>query len=62
MTHSQLSHISDRQLLEWIYLMQIQILSKVNEIDNDDKVFGMNLAADLMGDMLGMMTPKSKQQ
>lgn len=62
MTHSQLSHISDRQLLEWIYLMQIQILSKVNEIDNDDKVFGMNLAADLMGDMLGIMVPKSKQQ
>ena len=47
--NKQLAKYTDRELLEWIYLMQIHILSKVNEIDNDDKQLGMNLAADLLG-------------
>lgn len=59
--NNTLSNISDRQLLEWIYLMQIQILSKVNEIDNDDKVFGMNLAADLMGNILDNYALKNRK-
>lgn len=47
-----LAHISDRELLEQIYLLLLQINTRVSEIDNDAKVFGMNLAADLMGTML----------
>lgn len=47
-----LVHMSDRELLEQIYLLLLQINVKVSEIDNDAKVFGMNLAADLMGTML----------
>ena len=47
-----LAHISDRELLEQIYLLLLQINTRVNEIDNDAKVFSMNLAADLMGTML----------
>lgn len=47
-----LAHISDRELLEQIYLLLFQINTRVSEIDNDAKVFGMNLAADLMGTML----------
>lgn len=47
-----LAHISDRELLEQIYLLLLQINTRVSEIDNDAKVFGMNLAADLIGTML----------
>lgn len=47
-----LAHISDRELLEQIYLLLLQINTRVSEIDNDAKVFGMNLAADLMGIIL----------
>lgn len=47
-----LAHISDRELLEQIYLLLLQINTRVSEIDNDAKVFGMNLAADLLGTML----------
>lgn len=54
-----LAKYTDRELLEWIYLLQIHILSKVNEIDKDDKQFGMNLAADLLGSMLYDAQPKN---
>lgn len=47
-----LVHMSDRELLEQIYLLLLQINVKVSEIDNDSKTFGMNLAADLLGTML----------
>ena len=47
-----LAHISDRELLEQIYLLLLQINTRVSETDNDAKVFGMNLAADLIGTML----------
>ena len=47
-----LAHISDRELLEQIYLLLLQINTRVSEIDNDAKVSGMNLAADLIGTML----------
>lgn len=47
-----LAHKTDRELLEQIYLLLIQVTAKVSEIDNDTKQFGMNLAADLVGSML----------
>lgn len=47
-----LVHMLDRELLEQIYLLLLQINVKVSEIDNDSKTFGMNLAADLLGTML----------
>lgn len=50
--NSYLVHMSDRELLEQIYLLLLQINVKVSEIDNDSKTFGMNLAADLLGTML----------
>lgn len=48
-----LVHMTDRELLEQIYILLLQIRTKVNEIDDDTKQFGMNLAADLVGNMLG---------
>lgn len=47
-----LAHMTDRELLEQIYLLLLQINMKVSEIDNDTKQFGMNVAANLVGDVL----------
>lgn len=52
MMNPYLAHMTDRELLEQIYLLLLQINVKVSEIDNDTKQFGMNLAADLVGNML----------
>lgn len=47
-----LAHITDIELLEQIYLLLLQINVKVSEIDNDTKQFGMNVAANLVGEAL----------
>lgn len=47
-----LAHMTDRELLEQIYLLLLQINVKVSEIDNDIKQFGMNVAANLVGEAL----------
>lgn len=49
-----LAHMTDRELLEQIYLLLLQINIKVSEIDNDTKQFGMNVAANLVGEALMM--------
>ena len=49
-----LVHMTDRELLEQIYLLLLQINMKISEIDNDTKQFGMNVAANLVGDALMM--------
>lgn len=49
-----LAHMTDRELLEQIYLLLLQVNVKVSEIDNDTKQFGMNVAANLVGDALMM--------
>lgn len=57
-----LAHMTDRELLEQIYLLLLQINVKVSEIDNDTKQFGMNLAADLLGTMLEDQQTNSRIQ
>lgn len=47
-----LSDMTDRELLENIYVMLLQVLNKVSEIDNDEKQFAMNLVANLIGDKI----------
>lgn len=47
-----LAHMTNRDLLEQIYLLLLQVNLRVSEIDNDSKQFGMNLAADLLGTMM----------
>lgn len=49
---NQLYKLTDRELLEQIYTLLQLILVKVNEIDNDEKQFGMNLAANLVGTVI----------
>lgn len=44
-----LESISSRDLLEHIYVMQLQILNKLNKMDDDGKEFALNLLADLIG-------------
>lgn len=56
-----LVHMSDRELLEQIYLLLLQINVKVSEIDNDAKTFGMNLAADLVDNMLDDQSVSSRK-
>lgn len=56
-----LVHMSDRELLEQIYVLLLQINVKVSEIDNDSKQFGMNLAADLLGNMMDDLSNNRKQ-
>lgn len=56
-----LAHMTNRELLEQIYLLLLQIIVKVSEIDNDAKTFGMNLAADLVGNMLDDQSVSSRK-
>lgn len=56
-----LAHMTNRELLEQIYLLLLQINVKVSEIDNDSKTFGMNLAADLVGNMLDDQSVSSRK-
>ncbi|YP_010510210.1 hypothetical protein OJM15_gp50 [uncultured phage cr16_1] len=51
--------LTDRELLEGIYTMLLYVLVKVNEIDNDDKQFGMNLAANLLSSMVYDAQPRT---
>lgn len=56
-----LAHMTNRELLEQIYLLLLQINVKVSEIGNDAKTFGMNLAADLVGNMLDDQSVSSRK-
>ncbi len=57
-----LVHMTDRELLEQIYMLLLQINVKVSEIDNDSKQFGMNLAADLLGNMMDDLSNNNRKQ
>ncbi|QOR56632.1 hypothetical protein [uncultured phage cr52_1] len=56
-----LKRLSDRELLENIYAMLLYVVVKVTEIDNDDKLFGMNLAADLLGSIVYDAQPRTSR-
>ena len=54
-----MKHMTDRELLEWIYTMQVQILQKLNKMDDDSKEFGINVAADLLGSIVYDAQPRT---
>jgi hypothetical protein len=56
---NKLSEYSDRELLEAIYTMLQYVIVRVNEIDNDDKQFGMNLAANLLSSIVYDAQPRT---
>ena len=47
-----MEQLTDRELLERKYLLLLQILNKVSEIDNDDKQVSMNVFANILADKL----------
>lgn len=49
----ELSQLTDRELLEGIYLMLIQVYNKIN---NDGEALAINLFADLLGTQLTKIT------
>lgn len=56
---NKLSEYSDRELLEAIYTMLQYVIVRVNEIDNDDKQFGMNLVANLLSSIVYDAQPRT---
>lgn len=46
------SHLTDRELLEEIYVLLLKVYSKIDRLDDDNREFSMNLAADLMSNLL----------
>lgn len=47
-----INNMTDRELLEQIYRLLLEISEKVKEIDNDDKQLSMNILANLIADGL----------
>lgn len=47
-----LAHMTDRELLEQIYVLLLKVYGRIDRMDDDNREFGLNLAADLMGNML----------
>lgn len=47
-----LLHLTDRELLEQIYVLLLKVYSKIDSIDDDHRTFGINVAADLFSNTL----------
>lgn len=47
-----LKHLSDRQLLENIYILLLEVHRKLDRIDDDDRQVAINLFADLLSNRL----------
>ena len=47
-----LVHLTDRELLEKVYVLLLQVYQKIDRMDDDNKEFGINVAADLFSNAL----------
>lgn len=47
-----LLHLTDRELLEQIYVLLLKMYSEIDSIDDDHRTFGINVAADLFSNAL----------
>jgi hypothetical protein len=47
-----LRYLSDRQLLENIYILLLEVHRKLDRIDDDDRQVAINLFADLLSNRL----------
>ena len=43
-----LKYLSDRQLLENIYILLLEVHRKLDRIDDDERTLGINLFADIL--------------
>lgn len=48
MNPNNLTHLTDRQLLENIYILLLEVHRKLDRIDDDERTLGINLFADLL--------------
>lgn len=47
-----LRYLSDRQLLENIYILLLEVHRKLDRIDDDERTLGINLFADILSSRL----------
>ena len=47
-----LQHLSDRELLENIYILLLEVHRKLDRIDDDERAVAINLFADLLSNRL----------
>ena len=47
-----LTHLSDRELLENIYILLLEVHRKLDRIDDDERAVAINLFADLLSNRL----------
>ena len=46
------THLSDRELLEAIYVLLIEVHRKLDRIDDDERQLGINVFANLFSDII----------
>lgn len=46
------THLSDRELLEAIYVLLIEVHRKLDKIDDDERQLGINVFANLFSDII----------
>lgn len=46
------AHLSDRELLENIYMLLLEVHRKLDRIDDDERAVAINLFADLLSNRL----------
>jgi hypothetical protein len=49
---NNLTHLSDRELLENIYILLLEVHRKLDRIDDDERQVAINLFADLLSNRL----------
>ena len=51
-TQNDLRYLSDRELLEAIYILLLEVHRKLDRIDDDERAVAINLFADLLSNRL----------
>ena len=49
---NNLAHLSDRELLENIYILLLEVHRKLDRIDDDERQLGINVFANLFSDII----------
>ena len=49
---NQLAHLTDRELLENIYILLLEVHRKLDRIDDDERQLGINIFANLFNDIV----------
>lgn len=47
-----LNNLTDRQLLEQVYLLLLEVHKKLDRIDDDERQLGINVFANLFSDII----------